>query len=98
HRQEVHRRADVLLREGALVVVARRAGALRVDTYDVEMEGMHVARIPRDGVDPVELNYGLVVGGKVRLADLTMPLQLVELRERDRGEHVGQVGLVPGHR
>src|SRR5262249_3675393 len=95
--QEVDRGADVLLGERALVFVAGRAGAFRVDPDDVEVVGVRVARGAGGGVDPVELRDRLVVRGDVRLADRAVALELVELRERDRGEDVGEVRLVAGN-
>ena len=59
---------------------------------------MHVARVARDGVDPVEVRDPLVVDRDLPAANLGVPLDLVELHERDRGEHVAQVRLVAGHR
>ena len=68
-----------------------------VDADDVEVERVHVARVARERRDPVELGDAVVVERELPLADLAMPLELVELDERDRREHVGEVRLVAGH-
>ena len=47
--------ADPLLGQRPLVLVARRAGALRIDPDDVEVERVRVARIARERLDPLEL-------------------------------------------
>ena len=87
-------RRDVLLGEERGVVVARPAGLLGVDADDVEVEGVHVAGVAGERLDPVELGHGLVVGRELPLANRAVGFQLVELDERDRGQDVREVGLV----
>src|SRR2546423_8958828 len=97
HGQEVDRRGDVLLAEGALVLVARRTGTLGIDTDDVEVQGVHVPLVARERRDPVELGNRLVVEPELPQPDLAMTFDLVELAERDRAEHVGEDRLVAGY-
>ena len=97
HGQEVDARRDPLLRERALVLVARSARERRIDPDDVEVERVRVARVARERRDPVEAGDRLVVERELPRADRRVPLELVELDERDRGEHVGEVRLVAGH-
>ena len=63
--QEVDARPDPLVRERALVLVARRAGPLGVDADDVEVERVRVARVARERLDAVEVGDARVVGGDV---------------------------------
>ena len=77
---------------------SRVAPASALDPHDVEVERVQVARVARQRVDPVQLGDGRVVDLDLPQPDRPVPLDLVELAERDRGEHVGEVGLVPGHR
>ena len=93
--QEVDARPDVLGRQGLLVLVARGSGPLGVDPYDVEVHGVEIALAPfaRERLDPGELGEGSVVGGDVPKPDRAVPLELVELDERDRRVHVREVGL-----
>ena len=79
HRQEVDRRADVLVRERLLVLVARRAGALGVDADDVEVERVDVARVADERRDPLEVGDRRVVERDVALADLAVRVDLREL-------------------
>ncbi len=95
-RQEVDARRDVLLGEAPLVLVARAAGPLGVDADDVEVVRVGVALVARERLDAVELGDRLVVGRELAPPDLAVLLQLVELDERDRGQHVGEVRLVAG--
>ena len=55
---------------------------------------MRVTRVATERLDTVELGDRLVVQHKLTSADRRMPLHLVELHERDRREHVGEVRLV----
>ena len=96
-REEVDARADVLLGERLAVVVARGAG-LRAHPHRIQVVRVQVARVARHRVDPVELGDGRVVELDLPQPQRPVPLDLVELAEGDRGEHVGEVGLVPGHR
>ena len=96
HRQEVDAGADVLLGERTLVFVARGAGTDGSDADDVEVEGVPVARVALERSDPLEVGDGGVVGGDVALADGPVPADLAQLRQRDRGEHVGEVRLEAG--
>jgi hypothetical protein len=98
HRQEVDARPDVLLGEREPVLVAGRAGTLRVDAHDVQVMGVRVAQVARDGLDPLQLGNRRVVEFDLRQPQLAVPLDLVELAERDRREHVGKVRLVAGYR
>ena len=84
--------------ERTLVLVARRACGLWVDAHDVQVQRVHVAVVARERRDSVELGDGFVVGGELTAPDLGVALDLVELAERDRREHVGEVRLVAGHR
>ena len=59
---------------------------------------MRVTRVARKRLDAVELGDRLVVERELSSADLRMPLHLVELHERDRREHVGEVRLVARNR
>ncbi len=97
HRQEVDARADLLRGHGLLVLVARRACPLRIDAHDVEVQRMRVARVTGQRLDPVQLRHGSVVGADVPLADLPVPLDLVQLAEGDRRQDVGEVRLVARH-
>ena len=96
--EEVDARADVLLREREAVLVARGAGALLVHPHDEQVVGVGVARVAGDGLDPVELGDRGVVELDLRHSGRAVLHHLVELAERDRGEHVREVRLVPGHR
>ena len=98
HGEEVDARPDPGLVEEPLVLVARAARPLRVDADDVQVQRVDVARVARQRLDAVELGDPLVVQLEVPLADRRVPIELVELAERDRGQHVGEVRLVAGHR
>ena len=96
HGQEVDRGRDPLGRERALQLVPAEAETGGVDPDDVEMEGVRVARVALERLDPVEPRDPLVVERELALARGGVLRELVELHERDRSEHVGEVGLVAG--
>ena len=54
---------------------------------------MRVARVARERHDPVELRHRFVVQRELPRANLAVPLELVELHERDRREHVREFAL-----
>ena len=83
-------------RERALELVARQPEAVGVDADDVEVERVRVARVARERLEPVDPGDALVVERELALARGRVLGQLVELDERDRGEHVGEVRLVAG--
>ena len=85
------------LGEREAVLVARGAGRARVDPHGVEVVRVRVARVARDRLDPVELGDGRVVELDLPHPQRAVALDLVELAERDRGEHVGEVRLVARH-
>ena len=58
------------------------------------MQRVRVARIPREGLDPLEFGDRIVVERELARADLGVAADLVELYERDRREHIGEVRLV----
>ena len=68
-----------------------------IDAHDVEVQRVQVARVARERRDPVELRDRRVVERDVALADRAVRVDLPELHERDRGEHVAEVRLVAGH-
>ena len=96
HREKVDRGRDPLGHERLLHLVAGQAEALGVDADDVEVERMRVAGVALERLDPVEVGDPLVVERELALARRGVLGQLVELDERDRREHVGEIGLVAG--
>jgi hypothetical protein len=86
HRKEVDARRDAPVQERALVVVARRSGASRIDADDVEMAGVLVAWVASERLDAGEISEPLVVEGELPPARFVVLIQLLELSERDRGE------------
>jgi hypothetical protein len=98
HREEVDARADLLLGQQALVVVARPARRRGVDADDIEVERVRVARIARERLDSGQGGHGRVVGRDVTLANRPVTLDLVQLDERDRREHIREVRLVARNR
>ena len=97
HGQEVDRGRDPLGGERLLELVAGQPEALASHADDVEVERVRVARVALERLDPVEAGDPLVVERELPLADRGVRGQLVELDERDRREHVGEVRLVAGH-
>ena len=87
---------DVLVAEQALVLVAGAACALGVDANHVEVVRVGVARVAGQRLDAVQLGDRLVVHRELAPSDLSVALDLVQLDERDRREHVGEVRLVAG--
>ncbi len=71
--------------------------ALGVDADDVEVERVRVARVAGERLDPVESGEALVVELELAPPPRRVLGELVELDERDRREHVGEVRLVAGH-
>ena len=88
---------DPLGCESLLKLVAGQAEALGIDANDVEMERMGVAGVALERLDPVQAGDPLVVQRELALPRGGVLRQLVELDERDRREHVGEVGLVAGN-
>jgi hypothetical protein len=95
HWQEVDARRDAVLVERRAVLVARAPGAVGIDADDVQVVRMGVAGIARKRRDPVEAGEALVIHGELAHADRRVQFELVELHERDRGKHIGEVRLEP---
>src|SRR3954471_9994304 len=88
------RRADVLVGQRALYLITLGEG----DPHDVEVVRVPVARIPRDRLDSLEVCDALLVERDLPATDLAVPVDLVELDERNRREYVAEVRLVPRYR
>ena len=58
---------------------------------------MHVTIVPGQRRDARKVCHRRVVGGELPPPNLGVRTDLVELAQRDRGEHVGEVGLVARH-
>src|SRR5205823_3226901 len=94
HRQEMDARRNATIAESPLIGVTVCTGEAGVDSNDVEVEGMGIARVARERLDTFERCNTFVVELELPPADGRVGVDLVELHECDRCEDVREVRLV----